>query len=148
MTKSQNKRLRNRYLLSWNSMQRAAPSKVSGLRSGTCAEDLLSGFARDAARSPLSVILRRLHLALLALLIGVVSSPVHGATAASVSGVVRDSSGVPQIGTVVQLLRPDMSVVASAYTNHKGFFSFATVSPGRYAVKAMGALYLPSLREN
>jgi len=91
---------------------------------------------------------RRLHLALLALLIGLVSAPAHGATAASVSGVVRDSSGVPQIGTVVELLRPDMSVVASVYTNHKGFFSFATVLPGRYGVKAMGAMYLPSLREN
>jgi hypothetical protein len=92
--------------------------------------------------------LRRLNLALLALLIGVGAAPVHGATAASVSGVVRDSSGVPQIGTVVQLLRPDMSLVASAYTNHKGHFSFPTVLPGQYAIKAMGALYLPSLREN
>ena len=85
---------------------------------------------------------------MLALLIGVGAAPVHGATAASVSGVVRDSSGVPQIGTVVQLLRPDMSLVASAYTNHKGHFSFPTVLPGQYAIKAMGALYLPSLREN
>jgi hypothetical protein len=94
------------------------------------------------------VILRRLHLALLALLIGIGAAPVHGATPASVTGVVRDSSGVPQIGTVVQLLRPDMSLVASAYTNHKGHFSFPTVLPGQYAIKAMGALYLPSLREN
>jgi len=85
---------------------------------------------------------------LLALLIAAVSAPARGAATASVSGVVRDSSGAPQIGTVVELLRPDMSVIASVYTNHKGFFSFATVYPGRYAVKAMGALYLPSLREN
>src|SRR6266700_3002317 len=148
MTKSQNKRLRNRHLLSWNSMQCAAPSRVPGQRSGTRADDSPFGFARDAAISPLSVTVRRLHLALLALLIGLVSAPAHGATAASVSGVVRDSSGVPQIGTVVELLRPDMSVLASVYTNHKGFFSFATVLPGRYGVKAMGALYLPSLREN
>src|ERR1700738_1880059 len=148
MTKSQNKRLRNRRLLSWNSMQRAALAKVPGTRSGTRAENLPLGFARDAARSHLSVILRRLHLALLALLIAAVSAPARGAATASVSGVVRDSSGAPQIGTVVELLRPDMSVIASVYTNHKGFFSFATVYPGRYAVKAMGALYLPSLREN
>jgi hypothetical protein len=129
-------------------MQRAALSGLSGFRSGIRAVELSDGFARNAASSPLSVILRRLHLALLALLIGVGAAPVHGATAASVSGVVRDSSGVPQIGTVVQLLRPDMSLVASAYTNHKGHFSFPTVLPGQYAIKAMGALYLPSLREN
>jgi len=118
------------------------------LRSGTYAAKLLEGFARDAASSQISVILRRLNLALLALLIGLGSSPLHGATQASVNGVVRDSSGVPQIGTFVQLLRPDMSVVASAYTNHKGRFLFPDVLPGRYAIKAMGALYLPSLREN
>jgi len=129
-------------------MQRAATPGLSGLRSGTYAAKLLEGFARDAASSQISVILRRLNLALLALLIGLGSSPLHGATQASVNGVVRDSSGVPQIGTFVQLLRPDMSVVASAYTNHKGRFLFPDVLPGRYAIKAMGALYLPSLREN
>ena len=61
---------------------------------------------------------------------------------------VSDSAGVPQIGAVVQLLRPDMSVVATAYTTAKGRFSFATVLPGKYAVKAMGTAFLPSLREN
>jgi hypothetical protein len=129
-------------------MQHAARSGLSGLRSGIRAVKLESGFARDAASSPLYVTLRRLHIALFALLIGMGAAPLHGANPASVNGVVRDSSGVPQIGTVVQLLRPDMSVVASAYTNHKGFFSFPTVLPGKYSVKAMGALYLPALREN
>jgi hypothetical protein len=61
---------------------------------------------------------------------------------------VRNTAGVPQIGAVVQLLRPDLSVVASAYTNSKGRYSFATVVPGRYAIKAMGTSFLPSLREN
>jgi hypothetical protein len=62
--------------------------------------------------------------------------------------VVRNTAGVPQIGAVVQLLRPDLSVVASVYTNSKGRYSFATVVPGRYAVKAMGTSFLPSMREN
>jgi Carboxypeptidase regulatory-like domain len=65
-----------------------------------------------------------------------------------VTGVVRNSAGVPQIGAVVQLLRPDFSVAASVYTNSKGHFAFGTVVPGRYSVKAMGASFLPSLREN
>jgi hypothetical protein len=129
-------------------MQRAALPGLSGFRSGIRAAERPEGFARDAASTQISVILRRLNLALLALLIGLVAAPAPGATPASVTGMVRDSSGVPQIGTVVQLLRPDMSLVASVYTNHKGHFSFPTVLPGEYAIKAMGALYLPSLREN
>ena len=74
--------------------------------------------------------------------------PACGAVSASVSGLVRDSSGVPQIGAQVQLLRPDLTVVASVYTNSQGRFSIASVLPGRYALKAMGMSYLPSLREN
>jgi hypothetical protein len=76
------------------------------------------------------------------------SSAVYGASQPSVTGMVRDSAGVPQIGAAVQLLRPDMSVIATAYTSSKGRFSFAAVLPGKYAVKAMGMSFLPSLREN
>jgi hypothetical protein len=61
---------------------------------------------------------------------------------------VRDSAGVPQIGAVVQLLRPDLSIIASVYTDSSGHFIIASVLPGRYAVKAMGTSFLPSLREN
>lgn len=94
------------------------------------------------------MIKRSLHLALFAVLIGIGNACVYGAAPASVSGVVRDSSGVPQIGAVVQLLRPDMTVAASSYTSSKGRFSFTSVFPGHYAVKAMGTSFLPSLREN
>lgn len=94
------------------------------------------------------MILRRLHLACFFVLIGIVAVPAFGTTAASVSGVVRDSAGVPQIGALVELLRPDLSVAARVYTNSKGHFAFSTVFPGRYAIKAMGASFLPSLREN
>jgi len=117
------------------------------LRPGTRAKIVLEEIASDA-RSPLIVIVRRFHLALFVVLIALVTAPAHGASSASVSGVVRDSAGTPQMGTVVELLRPDMSLVASVYTDRKGFFSFPTILPGRYALKAIGALYLPSLREN
>ena len=94
------------------------------------------------------MILRRLHLALFIALIATGAAPVRGAGPGSVSGVVRNSSGVPQIGAEVQLLRPDLSLITSAYTNSRGRFAFSTVPPGRYAVKAMGTMFLPSLREN
>jgi hypothetical protein len=90
----------------------------------------------------------RLHIAFIAVLIALGSAPVSGAAPGSVSGVVRDSAGVPQIGAEVQLLRPDLSVVASVYTNADGRFTISSVFPGRYAVKAMGTWFLPSLREN
>ncbi len=91
--------------------------------------------------------MRRLQFAMV-VLIALGSVPVHGAPQGSVSGVVRDSAGIPQIGAVVQLLRPDLSVLATVYTNSGGRFTFSSVLPGRYSVKAMGNSFLPSLREN
>lgn len=92
--------------------------------------------------------MRRLHLVSLVALIAIAGVPLYGASSGTIKGVVRDSSGVPQIGAAVQLLRPDLSVIASVYTNSKGSYTFSHVLPGRYAVKAMGASFLPSLREN
>lgn len=94
------------------------------------------------------MIRRSLHLALFAVLIGLCAAPARGAAPGTVSGIVHDSAGTPQIGAVVELLRTDLSIVATVYTNSKGAFSFGGVAPGRYAVKAMGASFLPSLREN
>ena len=82
------------------------------------------------------------------MLIAFVAAPVCGAATASVSGLVRNSAGIPQIGAEVQLLRADLSVIATAYTDASGHFKFTSLFPGRYSVKALGASYLPSLREN
>jgi hypothetical protein len=92
--------------------------------------------------------MRRVHLVVFALLIAMGTPMAHGLVPGSVSGVVRDSAGVPQIGAQVQLLRPDMTVITSVYTNANGHFAIPSVLPGRYAIKAIGALFLPSLREN
>jgi len=92
--------------------------------------------------------MRRLHLAFFIALIATGSVSASGAAPGSVAGVVRDSAGVPQIGAVVQLLSPDLSVIAIVYTNSKGRFSIPSIPPGRYTVKAMGTSFLPSLREN
>ncbi len=94
------------------------------------------------------MMMRRLHLVSLVALIALSSAPLHASAPGSVSGVVRDAAGVPQMGAVVQLLRPDLSVIAVAYTSSKGTYNFQDIFPGRYAVKAMGTYFLPSLREN
>jgi hypothetical protein len=94
------------------------------------------------------VIVRRLHLALFLMLAGLAAASLEASAQTSVSGVVRDTAGVPQIGAEVQLVRPDLTVVASAYTNSKGHFVFASVLPGSYSLKAIASSFLPSLREN
>jgi hypothetical protein len=66
----------------------------------------------------------------------------------AVTGTVRDSAGVPQIGATVQLLRRDLTVIASVSTDNNGMFTIASVAPGQYALKAMGQSFLPSLRED
>ena len=83
-----------------------------------------------------------------AALIALGSVPVFGAAPGTVSGVVRDSSGMPQIGAEVQLLRPDLTVIASVLTNTAGHYNIQSVSPGRYSIKALGTSFLPSLRED
>jgi hypothetical protein len=94
------------------------------------------------------VIVRRLHLALFLLLTALAAASPEARAQGSVTGMVHDSYGVPQMGAEVELLRPDLTVVASAYTSSKGRFSFAQVLPGKYALKAIGTSFLPSLREN
>jgi hypothetical protein len=92
--------------------------------------------------------IRGLQIAFVAMLIAMGAAPLYGAGPGSVSGVVCDSAGVPQIGAEVQLLRADMSILTSTYTDVNGHYTILQVPSGRYAIKALGAWFLPSLREN
>lgn len=84
----------------------------------------------------------------LALLAAVLSLPAYALNDGAVSGVVRDAKGAPQVGTLVELLRPDLSVIAQTFTDDHGRYELARVLPGVYGVKATGSLFLPTLREN
>jgi hypothetical protein len=123
--------------------QQAYPTPDSESRAGSIRKRI----ARDTASSHI-VRMSRVHLVVFTVLIALGSASAHGAAPGSVSGQVRDSAGVPQIGAVVQLLRPDLTVIASVYTNAHGRFMIPSVFPGRYALKAMGTAFLPSLRED
>jgi len=83
-----------------------------------------------------------------AVLMALGTASLSGAATASVSGLVRDSAGVPQIGAEVQVLDPGLSIIARAYTNGEGRFLISSLMPGRYILKAMGPSFLPSQREN
>jgi Carboxypeptidase regulatory-like domain len=67
---------------------------------------------------------------------------------ATLSGVVRDIHGVPQMGALVQLLTADASAVATAFTDDHGRYIIATVLPGRYQLRATAAFFLPVSRQN
>jgi hypothetical protein len=67
---------------------------------------------------------------------------------ATVSGVVRDSSGVPQMDVMVQLMRADSTIIQSVRTDAHGTYLIAGVMPGVYQLKAIETSFLPTLREN
>jgi len=82
------------------------------------------------------------------MLLALVSAEALLAAPASLTGVVRDRAGVPQIGAQVELLRDDLTVAATATTDRNGRFLMTSLVPGHYSMKAMCASYLPTLREN
>jgi hypothetical protein len=66
---------------------------------------------------------------------------------ATVRGVVRDRSGIPQIGASVELLRENLTVVALAHTDARGAFTLDHLLPGMYTLRATEEAFLPTLRE-
>ena len=64
----------------------------------------------------------------------------------TISGYVRSSSGVPQIGAMVEVL----SVAArnlKVFTDANGFYSVRTLIPGVYSLRVSAPSFLPALRE-
>lgn len=66
----------------------------------------------------------------------------------SISGFVRDSNGVPQMGVAVEIISPQGPLGATVFTDARGFYRASGLAAGAYQVKASAASYLPSLREN
>ncbi|MFT4112401.1 carboxypeptidase-like regulatory domain-containing protein [Silvibacterium sp.] len=82
------------------------------------------------------------------LLCAALQLPAWGLSDGTVSGVVRDAGGSPQIGTLIELVRPDLSVISQTFTDDHGHYTLPRVVPGVYGVKATASLFLPTLREN
>jgi hypothetical protein len=64
----------------------------------------------------------------------------------SISGYVRSSAGVPQMGAVVEVL----SVAArdlKVFTDDRGFYSISNLVPGTYSLKVTAPSFLPALRD-
>jgi len=67
---------------------------------------------------------------------------------AVVSGIVRDSQGVAQMGALVQVLTNNSVMVRTAFTDLHGRYMIANLAPGKYEVRASAALYVPAMHPN
>lgn len=67
---------------------------------------------------------------------------------AKVSGFVKDSKGVAQMGATVEITQPGSPDMHRAFTDPKGYFTLAGLIPGKYNVKVTAPSFLPSLTQN
>ncbi len=66
---------------------------------------------------------------------------------ASISGYVRSSSGVPQMGAMVEVLSSAVHTFR-LFTDENGFYSARNLVPGNYTIKALVPTFLPASREH
>lgn len=84
-------------------------------------------------------------------LLGIVALPVAAAARTGrISGLVRDDSGVPQMGATVviishSLISSDPARPIRLFTNAEGHFASGALLPGRYVVRVSLAGFLPAL---
>lgn len=75
-------------------------------------------------------------------------APVYAATTGAISGVIKNNSGTPQMGAVVEISTSAATLGTTVFTDAKGFYSAENLPAGTYQVKVSAASFLPSLREN
>ncbi len=73
---------------------------------------------------------------------------LFAADSGSISGYVKDRSGMPQLGAVVEVFTSAASLGVTVFTDERGFYSAENLLPGVYQVKVTALSFLPSLREN
>lgn len=81
-------------------------------------------------------------------MICMLAAPVFAARVGVISGYVRDTSGNPQMGAVVEIFTSATSVPTTVFTDAKGHYSAENVPAGKYQVRVSAVSFLPSLREN
>ncbi len=85
---------------------------------------------------------------LLSLVLVVLAIPSsQAAIFGSLSGLVRDDRGLPQMGAVVTLLTADGAVAKRVYTNHTGLFKIDDLFPGNYSIQVSLDRFLPAWKE-
>jgi Carboxypeptidase regulatory-like domain len=85
-------------------------------------------------------------LGLLAVALSLVLPASASAKAGSISGYVRNASGVPQMGAAVEVFSSS-SQALKVFTDERGFYTAANLLAGTYSVKVSAPSFLPALRE-
>jgi hypothetical protein len=70
------------------------------------------------------------------------------ASSGTISGDVRNSSGVPQMGAAVEILATAAPQGLIVYTDPKGHYHAKGLLPGTYMVRVSAPAFLPSIRES
>jgi len=90
----------------------------------------------------------RTGLALGALTLWLAPGMMVAASAATVSGVVRDTEGVAQMGAMVEAICFGSGSAGTAFTDMSGRYRIANLAAGQYQVRATAALFVPATRGN
>jgi hypothetical protein len=88
---------------------------------------------------------RKLGCLLLMLIAG---ARLFAASSGAISGFVKDSSGAPQMGAVVEIFTSPTTLGTTAFTDEHGFYSVENLLPGIYQVKVTALSFLPTLLDN
>ena len=64
-----------------------------------------------------------------------------------ISGYVRDASGIPQMGAVVEIGSSALAHSLTVFTDVAGFYSAQDLLPGLYSIKVSAPSFLPALEE-
>jgi hypothetical protein len=78
------------------------------------------------------------------------SAAPAGAAAGKLSGVVRDSTGTPQMGATVEIV-PEAAIKAASLgllTNTQGVFRGESIAPGLYTLRVTLAGFLPTIQQH
>jgi hypothetical protein len=73
---------------------------------------------------------------------------LFAASSGAISGYVKDSSGSPQMGAVVEVFTSATTLGTTVFTDERGFYSVENLLPGIYQVKVTALSFLPTLLDN
>lgn len=75
-------------------------------------------------------------------------APVRAAGPGAIAGFVKDTSGSPQMGAMVEIFVSAARVGTTVFTDSRGYYQAANLPAGTYQVKVSAMSFLPSLRED
>ena len=70
----------------------------------------------------------------------------HAANSGAIAGYVKDASGAPQMGAVVEIFISAAKAGTTVFTDSRGYYLATNLPAGTYQVKVTAASFLPSLR--